>query len=1093
MNRKDIVNDIKTIFINFFRIYKIKQTVPIALGILIFFHVACFTAISQTLEIHDYIIPSSGLSVVEQSERSIPVVDQADVIVAGGGVAGVAAALSAADEGLSVILLEHRNYLGQELTATYHYDITTQAPSPSLSMASKIYTEIARKILVDNNSYEYKEFNKNGKIIGPNELKLYLHKKVAEQPLIKVYFYSMASGVISEEKQIKGVIFTDMNGRQAVLGKAVVDATEDAKISIASGAGLMRKINDAKTARRFVSAPLPESLSLGSMKVNPNLGLKDDLVIIHKGYIELSVAVTIGDDIAYDLSFIQAKTLEKCFALRDYFIQEGIILENFTPSPEIWIDEVPVVACKKQWNKKEVATLSLSDVDLVTPTGISGLIVAGRIVGLDQRLGSLQALLSTGELAGRSAASIASDSGDFPSLTPSSITRLTNSDGIKIKELLNGIEPGKEYGYINQPSEELPVRGKFEVLVVGGGTSGAIAAIAAARQGAHVCIVELLPNLGGVSSNRVNGYYWGVPWKSLLRQDLGGRINLRKSPTMPGGLEKVGFSGEDKKYVLQDLALNAGVKIYYNTLAVGAVLEGDQVNGVVVQNTLGRSILKANIIIDATGQAGIAAAAGAGFMLGRETDGFVLEIERGPLRDPTNSRDISEIYLNSPSWAASLNIRESRRIIGDYIVTFDDAIHERLYPDVISRWRSNYDTHFPTSANLSDIAQDWVGILGLWRRPIMGSIPYRSLLPKDLENILVVGKAYSVDHDAVISGRMQPDMEHLGEAAGIAAAMACELKLSARDVPVQKLQRKLVKSGVLRDKDVPNQFISEGPSEDVLHSQDFWREERELQFPTNAIEKRVSLKELSKQLGTDNALEAMVKLYLEGEKSIVWLQPLVNSDNQKIREEAAVLLGLLGDRSAIPSLLEFLKERNVRRFEYKLPNASSRASTPLYWTSAILLGRFHEKQAVPLMLDILSSSPPPEELGMFNRATYGDDMFENTSSCPPPLVSFIIVALGRIGDPVAIDYIRPYLVVSNPVNILKDENKDFEIAWGIQTNAAWALAQMGDKSGVPVLINLLDAKQAQLRKYARHLLEEITGVYLGTDSKVWNEWWEKNR
>lgn len=1078
MNRKDIVNDIKTIFINFLRIYKIKQTVRIALGILIFFQVACFTAISQTLKIHDYIIPSSGLSVVEQSERSIPVVDQADVIVASGGVAGVAAALSAADEGLSVILLEHRNYLGQELTATYHYDITTEAPSPSLSIASKLYTEISRQIL-DNKSF------------APDKLKSYLHKKVAEQPLIKVYFYSMASGVISEEKQIKGVIFTDMNGRQAVLGKAVVDATEDAKISIASGAGLMRKINDAKTARRFISARMPESLSLGSMKVNPNLELKDDLVIIHKGFIELAVTTTIGDDIAYDLSFIQAKTLEKCFALRDYFIQEGIILGDFTPSPEIRIDEVPVVACKKQWNKKELATLSLSDTDLVTPTGISGLIVAGRIVGLDQRLGSLQSLLSTGELAGRSAVSIASDSEHFPSLSPGITTNYAVSKGTEIRELLNGIERGKEYVHINQPSVKLPVRGTFDVLVVGGGTSGAIAAIAAARQGANVCVVELLPNLGGISSNRVNGYYWGVPWKSLLRQEIGDRIYLKRSSTNPGGLEKVAFSGEDKKYVLQDLALKAGVKIYYNTLATGAVVENGQIKGVVVENELGRSVLMTNILIDATGQAGIAAAAGAGFMLGRETDGFFMEIERGPLRDPTNSSDISETYLNHPSWAASLNIRESRRIIGDYIVTFDDAIHERNYPDVISRWRSNYDTHSPTSANLSDVAQDWVGILGLWRRPIIGSIPYRSILPEDLENIMVVGKAYSVDHDALISGRMQSDMEHLGEAAGVAAAMACELKVPARDVPVQKLQQKLVKSGVLRNEDVPNQSLTNGPPLEVLHSQDYWREERELEFPTTALRKRASLKELSEQLGTDNALEAMVKLYLEGEKSIGWLQPLVNSDNQRIHEEAAVLLGLLGDRSAIPSLLEFLKERNVRRFEYKLPNASSRATIPLYWTAAILLGRFHEKQAIPMMLDILSSSPPPEELGMFQRTHYGDDMFENTSSCPPPLVSFIIVALGRIGDPKAIDAVRPFLKVSNRVAIL-EENWDFEITWGIQTNAAWALALMGDKSGVPVLISRLDAKQALLRKYAWQLLEKITGVHLGSDSKAWNDWWQKN-
>ncbi len=486
----------------------------------------------------------------------------------------------------------------------------------------------------------------------------------------------------------------------------------------------------------------------------------------------------------------------------------------------------------------------------------------------------------------------------------------------------------------------------------------------------------------------------------------------------------------------------------------------------------------------------------------------MLEIEHGPLRDPTHTGDISAYYLNFPSSAISLNIRESRRIIGDYTVTFDDAIHERILPDVVCRWRSNYDTHFPSSANQSDLAQDWTAVLGLWRRPILGSIPYRSMLPKGLDNILVAGKAYSTDHDALIGGRMQPDLEHLGEVAGIAAATASKLGLSPRDIPVRQLQEELVQLGVLRNTDVPGLAITDSPSLDKLHSQDFWREERELQFPSSSGKSKPPLEDAVLQLGTDKALDGMVQLYLAGEEAIPLLRPLIlpknrrmdeevipelrpliGSDNPEIKEEAAVLLGLLGDRSAVPALLEFIRERNTRQFEYKIPLASSRPSVPLYWSSVILLGRFQEKEAVPAMLDLLSLSPPPQELDTFRRSAYGDVMFESTITCPPPLTSFLIVALGRIGDPRAAEAIRPYLNVSDQVGI-RDENKDFEISWGIQTNAAWALAQMGDQSGVPILIELLDAEQAEVRNYAEKLLERITGEKLGRDPQAWEKWWK---
>jgi len=997
-----------------------------------------------------------GLGSIAQSERDLPVVGQADVVVAGGGVAGIAAALRAAEDGLSVILIESRNGLGRELTATYQCKAVAQAPPDTTPLAQAIYAELVKAGVVTENR------------LDPIRLGPYLHQKVVRCPQIQTYLFSRASGVVCRSKQVCGVVFTGRSGRQIVLAKAVVDATADARIAAAAGATFLRDREGETTARRFIAVRRPGSLPLGRLPVAAELGLDGNGVTVHDGFLELCVRTHIGPDTARDVSAIQALTLEKCFALRHALDRAGISLGDFTPAPEVWIDEMAVVACRGKWTEEELARRDFARRDAVLPIGVEGLVIAGRTTDPHAPWESLQALLGVGETAGSVAAGIAKHLGDDPAATPTLAAVPEQPGPARVCEILDGIEPGVNYPRIRQAAVELPVRGKYDVVVVGGGTSGAISAISAARQGARVAVIEILPNLGGIGSNRVHCYYWGAPWKSFLRQELGDRIHLAKS-SGSAPLEKVRFSGEHKKLALQDLARQSGVDVFYWTLGAGAVVDGNRVTGVVVENAGGRQVLLGDVVIDATGHGGIAVAAGAAFAKGRATDGFLHEIEHGPLRDPTHLGDISDSYLKAPSAAVSLNIRESRRILGDYVVTFDDVLHERRFPDTVCRWRSNYDTHFPNAANQSDRAQDWTAILGMWRRPLVGSIPYRSLLPRGLEGILVSAMAYSCDHDALIGGRMQPDLEHLGEAAGVAAAMACRLGVPPRQIPVDRLQDELVRLGVLRPKDVAGRTVV-GPSLDVLHRQDFWRDERERQFPPSEGP-TLSLEQAVGFLGTADALEAMAYLYRTGEKAVPRLRPLLHSQVTEVREEAAVLLGLLGDRSAVPALLGFLEERNPRRFRYTLPEASSRPSVPLYWSAAILLGRFRERSAVPLMLELLASTPP-DAYGSFRREAYGDDMFRSTDECPPPLASFLIVALGRIGDPAAADAVRPFLRVSAAVGI-REENRDFEIAWAVRTNAAWALARMGDDSGRAMLAALQDSDRSLLRGYAAQLLQNL--------------------
>ncbi|NQT11258.1 MAG: FAD-dependent oxidoreductase, partial [Planctomycetes bacterium] len=505
--------------------------------------------------------------------------------------------------------------------------------------------------------------------------------------------------------------------------------------------------------------------------------------------------------------------------------------------------------------------------------------------------------------------------------------------------------------------------------------------------------------------------------------------------------EKYRFNGEEKKVALQELARAAGVKLYYRTLGAGVVMKGNTIAGVVVESAAGRQVILAKMVIDATGHGDVAAAAGAAFGKGRTSDGFMHEIDRNGLRDPTNVEDMSAFLMKRPSSSIALNVRESRRITGDYVLTFEDSIHGRNFADLVCRWRSNYDTHFPSSANMSDLAQDWVVLLGLWRRPIVGNIPYGCLLPKGVDNLLVVGKSFSVDHDTGIGARMQRDLQHLGEAAGVAAALAVGDGTTARGVPIEKLQRELVRIGVLRSEDLAAIDASEAP------------------FDAAAA---------AAKLGGEDSLDAMVDLYLAGEVAVPALRPLLKSDETDVRADAALLLGMHGDRSAIPELLRLLEQRNPRTHRFTLEDCSSRPSVPMWYASVILLGRFREKSAMPLLVDVLS----------------------DPDRCPPDLASFAITALERIGDPTAVEAIKPYLATGDSAPV-ENENASFETMWGVRTNAARALARLGDTSGVADLIRLLDAEQALARDYAQRLLEETTAQRFGKDRRRWQAWWDE--
>jgi ribulose 1,5-bisphosphate synthetase/thiazole synthase len=866
------------------------------------------------------------------------------------------------------------------------------------------------------------------------------------------------------------------------LAKTVVDATVDARVSVAAGAQPASALRGDNTVRRIIRFHCDVDLEPGVLKVPGELGMFNDQVRVHSDgncVVEYEFAPSNKGGPARDCSLAQVESWRRGHALVDYIDKslKAISKERashgwFSFSPEGTFPRRPTVRCDKALPENRFELQCLLSPEVYLPRNVDGLVAAGRILSPSSTLDGLQALLCAGERAGQIAAQQA-ESNRLPLTlpTPEQLNGKTSSHNVEATAQEK--EATSHNPTLPQPSVTLPVIDRVDVLVVGGGTSGAVAAIAAGRQGAAVALVEMLPNLGGTASNRVNGYYWGVPWRSQLTQELDSRTALQHRRR-----EKRRFDGESKKIALQQLALDVGVRIYYQTVGTDVVVRGGAVRGIVIEGVGAPGVILAGTTIDATGHADIATAAGAAVMKGRRSDGMMNETDGRGMRDPTDAQDISRLLMRRTSSNVALNVRESRRVVGDYLLTFEDAVHGRTFSDTVCYWRSNYDTHLPTAAGMSDMAQDWVGIMGLWRYPIVCAIPYCCLLPQGVEHLLVVGKSYSLDHDASIAGRMQPDLQHLGEAAGVAAAMAARDSIAPRRVNVQELQRVLRSLGVLPSTLAVDPVPPRPTDAQLAEAASVLGKGGDTDIaPDLPREFGGPLREASAD-GAPTA-DAMRRLYLAGDASIPRLRPLLASDDVAVRTDAALVLGMLGDRAAATELFRILETRNGRTYAFKLEGCSWRASLPAYQSSAILLGRLQERRAVPELIESI----------------------DDPRTCSPYLASFVIVALGRIGDEAAADAIRPYLrllehrPLTERSEITKmgrdNETNSFEMLYGTPMHAARALAQLGDQSGVLVLVELLDSDLSLVRDHAERLLREITGQRCGVNRKAWRRWWSE--
>ncbi len=172
-----------------------------------------------------------------------------------------------------------------------------------------------------------------------------------------------------------------------------------------------------------------------------------------------------------------------------------------------------------------------------------------------------------------------------------------------------------------EPSKGIPVVDEVDVLVAGGGPAGIGAAVAAARTGAKVLLIEEQNCLGGMATSGMMSHFTGSK-DSPLFNEISRRCRDRKWPCED--LDAVGpntINHEKLKLVLFDMMDESGARYQLHTKVSDVIMEGDVVRGVITESKSGREAVMAKVVVDCTGDGDVAFKAGAAFIKGREKDG----------------------------------------------------------------------------------------------------------------------------------------------------------------------------------------------------------------------------------------------------------------------------------------------------------------------------------------------------------------------------------------------------------------------------------------------------------------------------------------
>ena len=751
-----------------------------------------------------------------------------------------------------------------------------------------------------------------------------------------------------------GIAMANRAGRQAVVAKVVIDATDRAWVARMAGAkahphrpgtppftrvllGGAAPEGDAVAARSTglsATSPAPRRGKGGSgthdvIEATLTLPVRDG------SYAAWAEAEQRARDLTFDAG--RARAAETLFQI--------------PPDPLVGEE-----SAKGDW-----AGVGALPIDAFRPRGVPRLLVLSGCGDVPRshaaRLVRPLALIDLGRRIGVAAAAQATA---LPTpRTPSLAGPPAPGGAGDVRESLGGTRPVQQADTIPQAARGLPVLATVDVVVIGGGTSGAPAGIAAARQGAKTLVVEFQHALGGVGTLGLIGRY-----------HRGYRGGFTAEVDQGIGASKGGWSVERKAEWWRRELRKAGARIWLGALGCGAYVEDGTVRGAVVATPEGRGVVLAKVVIDATGNADVAAAAGAPCLY---TDGSAVAVQGTGLPvhnlgahytntdftivDETDMVDVWQMlvaarqrYGQGFALGRLIDTRERRRVVGDFTLSLLDQINGRTYPDTISQGISNLDTHGYTVDPYLTLRHP---------KTVHCWVPYRAIVPKGLDGLLVIGLGLSARRDAVPFVRMQSDLQNLGYAAGVAAAMAAEAGVGTRDVDLRKLQQHLVEKGNL-------------PAEILEHKDSF----------------PLSVKAVAAAVGTlPNGYEGAAVLLAAPTRAISPLREAYRrAGDAKARLAYAHVLAVLGDATGIDALIQAVEASADLGdgYEYRgMGHDHSRRRMSQVDSLLQALGRTRDRRATPVILRKLELLGPQAPFSHHYHIATALEMLRDPAAAEP--------------------------------------------------------------------------------------------------------------
>lgn len=394
-----------------------------------------------------------------------------------------------------------------------------------------------------------------------------------------------------------------------------------------------------------------------------------------------------------------------------------------------------------------------------------------------------------------------------------------------------------EGGKVVQPARELPVFHTADVVVVGGGPAGFGAALGAARAGAKVALVERYGSLGGLFTDgmvlivigtgvKENGEFKlvtrGVCEEFLRRLEAMGKDAVTKLSPNVG---QPTANPEAAKVLMDDMIQEAKVDMFFHSWGVDVIQSGNAVQGVVFESKEGRKAILAKVVVDATGDGDVYHQAGATYQQISHAIGFVYRVGNidridkskvppgvklglggaeplpsthwfnnlGPKGNGLDVRDLSrtEMMHRKSAWNGVERLRKTPGCEEVFLLQTASQIGVRA-----TRLLEGVTRIDKKGALSGQTFKDAVAVSGHdgLKLPEF-QIPYGSLLPKTVDNVIAAGRCISCASDLIDRVRLIPVCMVTGQAAGVAAALSAKAGVRPREVPVADIQKTLREQG----------------------------------------------------------------------------------------------------------------------------------------------------------------------------------------------------------------------------------------------------------------------------------------------------------